>query len=169
MAESAAAQLEALSVLVQQAKAVPMSASCMLNRAEVLGLIEAAQTAHTEELAAARDAANASPPALERAREEAAQIVRNAEVKAKQLVDSSAILTTARTRAGELESRAIAESEALRKEADAYVDFRMAAMEAGLQKTLSQIKTMRSRLEARSGLHLGGDAEATTTLPRVDA
>ena len=169
MAESAAAHLDALSALVERAKAVPMSASCMVNRTEALELIESARTALNDELAAARDAANASPPALERAKQDAVQIVQDAEEKAKRLVDSHAVLTTARTRAGELESRTIAESEALRKEADAYVDFRMAAMEAGLQKTLSQIHTMRTRLEARSGLHRGDDLDATTTLPKLDA
>jgi len=58
MAEPAAAQLEALSALVQQAKAVPMSASCMVNRSEALALIESARTALTDELTAARDATN---------------------------------------------------------------------------------------------------------------
>jgi NADPH:quinone reductase-like Zn-dependent oxidoreductase len=67
----------------------------------------------------------------------------------------------ARARAGDLQAQAAAEAEALRKEADVYVDFRIAAMEAGLQKTLSQIQTMRSRLETRSGLH----APETTVLP----
>ena len=52
--------------------------------------------------------------------------------------------------------QADAEADALRKEADVYVDGRIAAMEAGLQKTLSQIQTMRARLASRSGL----DADA---------
>src|SRR6478735_6346106 len=149
MAEPAAAQLEALSALVQQAKAVPMSASCMVNRSEALALIESARTA-----------TNASPPELERAKAEAEQIVRAAQEKAERLVDSSEVLKTARARAGDLQAQAAAEAEALRKEADVYVDFRIAAMEAGLQKTLSQIQTMRSRLETRSGLH----APETTVL-----
>ena len=67
MAESTAAHLDALQTLIQQAKAVPMSASCMLNRAEVLGVIEATQASLADELAAAKAAANASPPAIERA------------------------------------------------------------------------------------------------------
>ena len=163
MAESTAARLDALHTLVQQAKAVPISASCVVNRAEVLGLIEAAQASLAQELAAAKDAANASPPAIERAQEQAEQIVQAAEKQAAYLVDSSQVLTAARERAGQLESRAIAESEALRREADVYVDGRIAAMEAGLQKQLSQLQTIRARLATRSGL----DADETTTLPRV--
>ncbi len=163
MAESTADRLDALRTLVQQAKAVPISASCVVNRAEVLGLIEAAQASLVQELAAAKDVANASPPAIERAQEQADQIVRAAEKKAAYLVDSSQVLTAARDRAGQLESRAIAESEGLRREADVYVDGRIAAMEAGLQKQLTQLQTIRARLATRSGL----DADETTTLPKV--
>ena len=163
MAESTAAHLDALQTLIQQAKAVPMSASCMLNRAEVLGVIEATQASLADELAAAKAAANASPPAIERAEAQAAQIVGAAEQKAAFLVDSSEVLKTARARAAEFEATAIAEAAALRREADIYVDGRVAAMEAGLQKQLTQIQTIRSRLASRSGL----DGDETTTLPKV--
>ena len=71
MAESTADRLDALHTLVQQAKAVPISASCVVNRAEGLGLSEAAQASLVQELAAAKDVANASPPAIERAQEQA--------------------------------------------------------------------------------------------------
>ncbi|MFT3861540.1 hypothetical protein [Micropruina sp.] len=152
MAESTENRLLALQALVEQAKAVPMSATCMVNRAEVLALIEQALTSHADELSAAKDEANASPPVLQRARVEAEQIVQAAEAKAEQLVEAASVLTTARERAGELESKAIAEADGLRREADVYVDGRMATLEAGLQKTLSQIQTMRARLAARSGL-----------------
>jgi len=163
MAESAADRLAALQTVVEQAKAVPMSASCMLNRAEALALIESARAAVSDELAAARDAAESSPPALERAKQEADQIVRAAEQKASDLVESSHVLETARRRASDLEEQAISEADALRKEADLYVDGRIAAMEAGLQKTLNQIQVLRSRLASRSAL----DAGETDVLPAV--
>ncbi len=159
MAESTAERLDALQRLIEQAKAVPMSASCMINRAEALGLIEALRSTVGAELDAARQAAEASPPVLERAREEAAQVVRLAEERAQRLVDSAEVLSTARRRADELRRQAATEADALRKEADIYVDGRIAAMEAGLQKTLSQIQTMRARLASRSGL----DADAAAT------
>lgn len=158
MAESVADQLATLTTLVQQAKAVPMSASCMLNRAELLRMLEAVKTAHTEELAAAQEATNASPPVLQRARAEAEQIVAAAEEKAKYLVDNTTVLTTARQQAGDLHNKAVSDTEALRREADLFVDQRVAALEAGLQKTLSQIQVMRNRLEARA--NPGQDAAA---------
>lgn len=158
MAESTAERLDALQRMIEQAKAVPMSASCMINRAEALELVAAARTALAGELDATRAAAEASPSVLERAKEQAAEVVREAEEKANRLVEDSEVLRAARDRADGLRQQADAEAGALRKEADVYVDGRIAAMEAGLQKTLSQIQTMRARLASRSGL----DADAAT-------
>lgn len=152
MADATTDRLDELQSLVATAKAVPMSASCMINRADALALIAALRSAVADDIAAAAETAQANPPEVERARAEADQIVRAAKRRADELVSASEVLTTARRRADELDQRAIADAEELRKEADLYVDGRMAAMEAGLQKTLTQVQTMRSRLAERSGL-----------------
>lgn len=156
MAESTAERLDALQQMIEQGKAVPMSASCMINRAESLALVAAVRAALTDELDAARLAAEASPPVLERAKAEAEEVVRAAQQEAERLVEASEVMQAAQQRADALRAETDAEAEALRKEADVYVDGRIAAMEAGLQKTLSQIQTMRARLAARSDL----DADA---------
>ncbi len=163
MAEQIAAKLDALRELVQNAKGVPMSASCMLNRAEVVALIEDAKVALERELAEATKVADASQVTLDRARQEAGQIVASAQQRADYLASQDAVAQRARQKAGELERRSVEEAEALRREADAYVDGRIAGLEAGLQKTLTQIKTMRARLATRSGL----DSDETTTLSRL--
>ena len=64
-----------------------------------------------------------------------------------------------------LPGAALADVEALRREADAYVDARIASFEAGLQKTMSQVRTMRDRLATRSAL----DDTSTQALPRVES
>lgn len=156
MSESTVEQLDALQQLIEQGKAVPISASCMINRADALALVAAARSALTDELDAARLAAEASPPVLERAKAEAEAVVRAAQQEAERMVEASEVLQTAQQRADALRAETDAEAQALRKEADVYVDSRIAAMEAGLQKTLSQIQTMRARLATRSGL----DADA---------
>ena len=61
-------------------------------------------------------------------------------------------------KASELTDRTKSETDALRREADAYVDQRMAELEAYMSKTLNQLKTMRSRLSERSGLDDPTDA-----------
>ena len=156
MAESSAESLDALQRLIEAAKAVPMSASCMINRADALALIETLRTAIAADLDAARADAEANPSVVERAKEQAAEVVQAAEEEAGRLVEATEVVEAARLRADELQQQAATEADAFRKEADIYVDGRIAAMEAGLQKTLSQIQTMRARLASRSGL----DADA---------
>jgi cell division septum initiation protein DivIVA len=155
--------LTMLRTMVAEARNVPLSASCMLNRAEMLTVIDETMQALGEDLAEANSLTEKSQETLLRAQREADQIVAAAEEKAKFLANQTHVLLVARRKAAQLESRAIAEAEALRREADAYVDSRIAGMEAGLQKTMTQIKTMRARLASRSGL----DAGETTTLPRI--
>lgn len=163
MAEQIAAKLDTLRDLVVTAKGVPMSASCMLNRAEVLALVDDVRNALEAELAQANKIAEGAQETLVRAREEADQIVAAAQRRADYAAGQDAVTQRARQKATEIQRTSAAEAEALRREADAYVDGRIAGLEAGLQKTLTQIKTMRARLATRSGL----DAGDTTTLPKL--
>ncbi|MFZ1410452.1 MAG: hypothetical protein WAS07_03245 [Micropruina sp.] len=163
MPERTAQQLALLRSMAEEARSVPMSASCMLNRTELLAQIDGATDALAQDLAEARQLTEKSQETLQRAHQEAAQIVSAAEERAKFLANQTQVLLVARQKAHQLEARAIAEAEALRREADSYVDGRIASMEAGLQKIMGQVRTMRARLASRSGL----DAGETTTLPRV--
>lgn len=163
MAEHTAEVLASLRILVQNAKSVPMSASCMINRAEALALVDRAAAALAEDLDESQKVTASSLETLQRAQEEAARIIKAAEDKAAYLVSQSPISTEARRKAALLEQKSITEAEALRREADAYVDTRIATFEAGLAKTMSQIRTMRARLASRSGL----DDGETQSLPRL--
>ena len=59
MTQSAADLVAAIKTLVEQAKSVPMSASCMVNRSEVVGLLDQAMSAVREEQDAATKASGA--------------------------------------------------------------------------------------------------------------
>ena len=164
MADRTKAVLATLREQVQNAKAVPMSASCMLNRAETLVLIDQALAALVDDTREAERVTATSLETLERAQDEAVQIIKAAEEKAVYLAGSTPVMEKAKAQAAELERRSIAEAEGLRREADAYVDARIAAFEAGLQKTMGQVQTMRQRLARRSQL----DDNETTALPRLN-
>ena len=164
MADRTKAVLATLREQVQNAKAVPMSASCMLNRAETLVLIDQALAALVDDTREAERVTATSLETLERAQDEAILIIKAAEEKAVYLASSTPVMEKAKAQAAELERRSIAETEALRREADAYVDARIAAFEAGLQKTMGQVQTMRQRLARRSQL----DDNETTALPRLN-
>ncbi len=156
--------LDELHDVVSNAKAVPMSASCMLNRAEVLALIDRAKEALSEDVGEAHRVTATSLETLERAQHEAKQIVAAAEERASYLSTQNPVYEEAQRKAAALEAKALADAEALRREADAYVDARIATFEASLHKTMSQVRTMRERLARRSSL----DDDATTALPRLE-
>ena len=102
---------------------------------------------------------------LERAQAEAAQIIVSAEERASYLASQTPVMEEAKRKAAALEAKALADAEGLRREADAYVDTRIASFEASLQKTVSQVRTMRERLASRSSL----DDGSTQLLPRAKA
>jgi peptidoglycan hydrolase CwlO-like protein len=156
--------LDELRELVLNAKAVPMSASCMLNRAEALAVIDRAKAALAEDVGEAHRVTATSLETLERAQHEARQIVAAAEERASYLSTQNPVYEEAQRKAAALEAKALADAEALRREADAYVDARIATFEASLHKTMSQVRTMRERLARRSSL----DDDATTALPRLE-
>ncbi|CAL8972305.1 MAG: hypothetical protein LCH87_09660 [Actinobacteria bacterium] len=163
MVERTREVLQQLRQLVEGAKSVPMSASCMVNRTEALSLIDQATQALDSDVGEAQRVTATSLETLERAQAEAAQIIASAEERAQFLAGQTPVMEIARKKAAQLEARALADAEALRREADAYVDARIASFEAGLHKTMSQVRTMRDRLASRSSL----DDTSTQALPRL--
>ena len=138
--------------IVTSAKSVPMSASCMVNRAEVLGLLDRLDAAVSAEFADASSLLGEREAALDQARKEAEQILADARARAEGLVAEEAVHVEAAERAERLTSETESEAEEIKREADAYVDARIAELEAGLSKTMSQIQMKRARLAERSKL-----------------
>ncbi|MDR1238175.1 MAG: hypothetical protein LBK28_08030 [Propionibacteriaceae bacterium] len=155
--------LARLYAIVEQAKGVPVSASCMVNRKEVLELISEAREAFRVDVSEAQRVTENSLATLERAQQEAELIIKAAEDKALYLADQTEIMAQAKRRAQQVELLAIQEADAFKRETDAYIDQRIAGFEAALQKTVNQVQTMRARLADRSQL----DASDTQALPQL--
>ena len=150
---SAAADIiDTLRAQVAGAKAVPMSASCIVNRADTLAMLDKLDAGLSADLAEASSLLAEREEELRQARREAEQIVHEAELKAEDLVRDTPVYTEAKARAEKVVADAGVEAEEIRREADAYVDGRIAELEAGLTKTSNQIATMRARLAERSQL-----------------
>lgn len=105
MADRTKAVLATLREQVQGAKAVPMSASCMLNRAETLALIDKALAALVDDTREAERVTATSLETLERAQDEAILIIKAAEEKAVYLASSTPVMEKAKAQAAELERR----------------------------------------------------------------
>ncbi|MCL2471029.1 MAG: hypothetical protein FWF25_04725 [Propionibacteriaceae bacterium] len=124
-----------------------MSASCMLNRADTLAVIDTIIAGLEEDI------------------ETRAQQESNAGKRGWDIVDQTEIVQEAKTRAARIEAKAKAEQEELLAEADRYVETRLAAFEAELQVTLSRVGVMRDRLMSRVKTDDLDEAQ-TSILPR---
>ncbi len=147
-----AAELDRLRDLITKAKAMPMSASCVVNRADALALINRIGASLPEELATARGLINGSKSEMAKAESEANKIIESAREHAAELARHSSVMRQAEEMAAKTRSEAQTEVAELRMETDAFIDERMATFESVLHKTSSQVKTARHRLAQRSNL-----------------
>lgn len=148
--ESAQAQLKELRGLIEQAKAVPMSASCMVNRADALAAVDAALAALPKDLDAAQSVVADRDHEIAQGRAEAERIRKEADEYARRAASETEVASLARQQAGELRSAAETDAAELRREADEYVERYFAEFEASLAKTAQQVRTMRTRLAERT-------------------
>jgi hypothetical protein len=144
--------LEALTATVVGARAMPMSSSVLVNKAEVLDLIEQAKEALPSQLTQADALLADADAAKEQARAEAVGILAAAREEADRLVEAEPVTVAAREKAAQVVADAQAEAERLRREADDYCDRRLADFEIDLGKVLAQVQAGRAKLAGRLGL-----------------
>ena len=143
--------LDALAAAVEDARAMPMSSSVLVNRAELLDLVDQArdvlptQLSRADEVLAAADAARAAAQA------DVDAIIDRAHAHAAELVEEHAITLQARDRAAQIVAEAEAVADGLRRDADDYCDRRLADFEVDLDKLLHQVQAGRARLAERLG------------------
>lgn len=143
------AALERLTASVEQARAVPMSASALVNRDEVLGLLDDVRAQLPAALDDAQRLLRDRDAHLARAREQAEQILADAAAERDRLVDGSAVMAAARERAADLHRAAQQESQRLLTQADDYVDTKLRSFEAALDEIGQQVARGRAHLAER--------------------
>lgn len=158
-AEGALGQLEALRRTVQEARSVPMSASCVVNRAETLASLDAIIAGLPTELEQAQGVVNSSGAKVAEGEAEAQRIINEARTWASDMAKETSVVKEAEAMAAQIRADAESDAAALRTETDAFIDSRMASFESVLHKTTSQVKTARHRLAERSKLDETTDAE----------
>jgi len=147
-------RLDQLTEMTRNAKAMPMSASCLVNRAEMLDILGRlrdelpANLDHADALLSDREAVIAA------GREEAEQILDGARAEREQLIEQTDVLVAARARAGEVTLEAQTGSTRLLADADDYVDRKLAEFEVFLGQLASQVNNGRLRLTARREVDL---------------
>jgi chromosome segregation ATPase len=142
--EDAHALVEQIRSSLQSARAMPLSSSAVVNRPDLLALVD--------QLAAAL------PDGSEADDSAAGALLAEARAERDRLVSEVQVHETAKREAEELLAEARRDSEELRREADEYVDTTFAHLQVALTKTLEALNRGRERLAGRSELDaLGPD------------
>jgi cell division septum initiation protein DivIVA len=152
--------LDELSDIVESARAMPMSDKCVVNRNEVLDLLDTvramlpAAVKEAEELLADRVAVveegyHEAERAVAEATAQANSLVEDGQAHQAQLVSTHEVTRAALAEAEAIRGQAQAEAAQMRREVDDYVEERFAAFEASLSKTLATVQKSRERVATR--------------------
>ena len=141
--------------VVEDARAMPMSASCLVNREEMLGELDELRSLLPEQLQQADVLLSDRDAVVEGGRDAAQRLLDQARAEHDRLVEDQAVVVGARERAAIVLAEANAESTRLLSDADDYVDRKLAEFEIALQKLTQQVVRGRARLGARRAADLG--------------
>ena len=139
-------RLEELSQIVEQAKAVPLSASCMVNRAQVLDLIEDIREALPTSLSDADQLLAEREAVVAEGRLEADHLIAQAREEQIRMLSQHEIYLVAVAEAEAIRAETEDETSRMRRETDDYIDARLATFEITLHKTLSAVERGRDKL-----------------------
>lgn len=161
-------KLDELIALVESARSMPMSASCVVNRAEVVARLEEVKNLLPEEMAEARRIITDRDAVLDESRREAERVVSGAREERGALIADTDVAREAYAEAERILTAARLEAERIRGEADDYVDQKLANFEVVLTKTLSAVGRGRDKMRGRKavddlGAYLKAQDEAEAT------
>ena len=156
--------------IVETAKAVPMSASCVINRAEVLEILHELAAGVSEELAESRRLVAEREEVIAQARRDAADHIEAARRERGSMLSG----TEVGREAERIRGAALEEARRIREDADNYVDDKLANFEVVLTKTLSAVGRGRAKMVGKDpmselGEHIAEqDAVEAATRPEYD-
>lgn len=143
-------KLEAAVTLVKESRAVPLSASCVIHRGELLSVLDDISKALPNDFASAKKLLAHREQIIEEGRQSAEQLIAHAREEVARMVEQTAIVAAAREEAARLVDEAHNKVEREREEVDAYIDSRLATLEVILNKALDAVNRGRERLAGAS-------------------
>jgi cell division septum initiation protein DivIVA len=159
--------------IVNNAKSVPLSASVMITKDEILELLEDALDQLPDELRQARWMLKEREEFLAKTQREADDILEAARVRAERMVERQEIVREARHTAQRVLEDARDEARRLRHEAEDFCDQKLAGFEIVLERTMKMVKSGREKLRVTPlppaeagdlGFGAAGDAGAVAGL-----
>jgi vacuolar-type H+-ATPase subunit H len=139
---------------VEDARGVPLSASCVVHRGELLEVLDQARAAFPADLANAQEIIANREVILEDARNTADQLISLAREEVAQMVEQTEIVAAAREEARRILEEVDEEARKEREEIEAYIDSRLATLEVILNKTLDVVQRGREKLQGVEEKHI---------------
>jgi cell division septum initiation protein DivIVA len=157
-----AGRLQQLEEMVHEAKSMPLSSSALLNREEVLEMLQEMRESLPEEIKQARWIVKDREELLAKARNEAERMVEQAHEDQLRMARKEEVVARAEEEADRIAAEAEQQANEARAEAERYVDAKLAQFEIALRKileesqsasralakTLDQVEVGRERLRA---------------------
>ena len=132
--------------MVEEARGVPLSASCVLHRGEILEILDGARAALPNDLEAARRIMASRDALIEEGRLSSEALIASAREEVSRMIEQTAIVSAAREEAQHILDDAHMEADAEREEVEKYIDSRLATLEVILNKTSDAVARGRERL-----------------------
>ncbi|WP_429194806.1 cell division initiation protein [Kitasatospora sp. MAP12-15] len=158
---------------VENARSMPMSSSCVVNRAELVAMLQELRAALPTELAQAQSVMADHEQLVADARGEAELIIQGAHAERGSLISDTEVVRRSQAEADRILAEAREEIAVKRQEADDYVDSKLANFEVVLTKTLGAVGRGRDKLRGeQSAYETEADGEEfqprDTPSPEVD-
>jgi cell division septum initiation protein DivIVA len=134
--------------MVETARNVPMSRNCMLDRGELIGLLEHLRSEIPGEMRRAAALLDERDKILDAGQREADRMIAEAEAEHHRLVSLNEVVVSADREGARRIHEARQEVQRLREEVDEYVDTTLANFEQFLTRSLASIERGRDKMHA---------------------
>ena len=161
-------KLNQVVALIEGARSMPMSASCVVNRAELLAHLDELRELIPAEMKQAEFVLRDRDEVVEEGRREAERLVAAAREERLRLIAKADVMQEATREAERLLAEAREQSEQMRAEVDTYVDTKLANFEVVLGRTIAAVEKGREKLRGRhpmDDLRAAVDADDVEPLP----
>jgi cell division septum initiation protein DivIVA len=147
--------------MIEHARNVPMSRNCMVDRGEMIGMLEQLRAELPAEIRRALALLDERDKILDAGQREAERMISEAEAEHHRLVSHNEVVVSADRESIRLVGEARAEAQRLRDEVDEYVDTTLANFEQFLTRSLASIERGRDKMHAlrEIGSYAGDDRD----------
>ena len=144
--------------MVEEARGVPLSASCVVHRDDLLELLDEARNLLPHDFSTAQNLLSARDSIMEEGQSRAEQLIALARDEVSRMVEQTAIVQAAREQAQDILDDVRETADREREEVESYIDARLATLEVILNKTMDAVTRGRERLAG------AGDNDALSQL-----